>query len=521
MQGRLILHAAVHFLRSFRSCKVQIGLGIAAWMNGASKELMTILHHSCLSMSYASINSILGALADSALDKARQVASGPHALAYDNINISTSIFVEQVPGMPNKVQSGTFAVIYELLNANLGHMDIQPIVERLKSSSPLLLSDLRPGKDAMMSYSTQVTVNICKILFKYVNGLEEISTDSLFRHPSRRQMPSGCITKFHPLRVATIEEASTEGNLLVHDDVYTVQLARDPHDLKNMAIPSFNDQLTNARIRGAQELRRHDIDAWERREVFQLAFGTFHLVMNFMNAILQMHRGTLQQIGSFSYFFTILEKTRLNSDHPDFHTLLATFTQIIEGLILNAWHLECGTSSLEDFVKSNPSAEFIFEKARKIFAEYATPKVALSCISQAVNPRVPARRFKDVHLNTDGGNRDPDSENLDSETDNLPEASDATSRPKVDIVHDNVVLMMRDLLYLLELNSAIQTGDWGRIEDILPALACIFRGAGSNNYSTEILHLLFNIKKVWTPEFALVLYSSQIQVLHFLINALL
>ena len=497
MQGRLIIHAAVHFLRSFRSCKVQIGLGIAAWMNGASKELMTILHHSCLSLSYGSINSILDALADSAIDKARQVASGPHALAYDNINISTSIFVEQVPGMPNKVQSGTFAVIYELLNANLGHMDIQPMLERLKASSPLLLSDLRPGKDALISYSTQVTVSICDILFKYVDGLEEISTDPLFRHPARRQMPSGSITKFHPLRVATIEEASTEGNLLVHDDIYTIQLARDPHNLNNMAIPSFNDQLTNARIRGAQELRRHDIDAWERREVFQLAFGTFHLVMNFMNAILQMHRGTLQQIGSLSYFFTILEKTRLNSDHPDFHTLLATFTQIIEGLILNAWHLECGTS-LHDFVKSNPSAESIFEKAHNIFVKYATPKVALS-ISQAVNPRVPAR-FKDLHLNTDVGYHDPDSENLNSEPDvNLPNASDVT---KVDIVHDNVVLILRDLLYLLELTSAIQTGDWGRIEDILPALACIFRGAGSKNYSTEILHLLFNIKKVWTPEFA-------------------
>ena len=215
-------------------------------------------------------------------------------------------------------------------------------------------------------------------------------------------MPSGSITKFHPLRVATIEEASTEGNLLVHNDVYIIQLARDPHNLNKIAIPSFNDQLTNARIRGAQELWRCDIDAWERREVFQLAFGTFHLVMNFMNAILQMHQEALQQIGSFSYFFTILEKTRLNSDHPDFHTLLATFTQIIEGLILNAWHLECGTSSLDDFVKSHPSAESIFERAHRILAKYATPKVqvALPCASQAVNLRVPAH-FKDLHLNTD------------------------------------------------------------------------------------------------------------------------
>ncbi|KAF8150859.1 hypothetical protein B0H34DRAFT_776371, partial [Crassisporium funariophilum] len=46
------------------------------------------------------------------------------------------------------------------------------------------------------------------------------------------------------------------------------------------------------------------------------------------------------------------------------------------------------------------------------------------------------------------------------------------------------------------------SGDFGRIEDILPDIACIFRGAGLNNYSTEILHLIFNIKEVWTPEFA-------------------
>jgi hypothetical protein len=135
-------------------------------------------------LSYDSINSILSAFADSSIDKARQVASSPHALAYNNINISTSIFVKQVPGMPNKVQYGTFAVIYELLNANPVHMDIQSMVERLNTLSPLLPSDLHPREDALMSYLTQATINICHILFKYVNGLEDIKTHSLFQHPS-------------------------------------------------------------------------------------------------------------------------------------------------------------------------------------------------------------------------------------------------------------------------------------------------------------------------------------------------
>jgi hypothetical protein len=76
-----------------------------------------------------------------------------------------------------------------------------------------------------------------------------------------------------------------------------------------------------------------------------------------------------------------------------------------------------------------------------------------------------------------------------------------------DPIYENTILLTRDLLYVVELVDAIQTGDFGRVEDILPALACLFRGAGSNNYSTEILHFIFNVNKVWTPEFVCVLYS--------------
>ena len=61
---------------------------------------------------------------------------------------------------------------------------------------------------------------------------------------------------------------------------------------------------------------------------------------------------------------------------------------------------------------------------------------------------------------------------------------------------------MRDLLYVAELVWAISDGDWGRVEDIIGPLAMIFRGAGSNNYSTELLHFLHNLKLVWGDDFA-------------------
>ncbi|KIK99492.1 hypothetical protein PAXRUDRAFT_51676, partial [Paxillus rubicundulus Ve08.2h10] len=49
--------------------------------------------------------------------------------------------------------------------------------------------------------------------------------------------------------------------------------------------------------------------------------------------------------------------------------------------------------------------------------------------------------------------------------------------------------------------SAITNGDFGHIKDILSNLAMVFHGTGSNNYCSEILHFIHNLKCMWTPEF--------------------
>ncbi|THU95422.1 hypothetical protein K435DRAFT_666394, partial [Dendrothele bispora CBS 962.96] len=71
-----------------------------------------------------------------------------------------------------------------------------------------------------------------------------------------------------------------------------------------------------------------------------------------------------------------------------------------------------------------------------------------------------------------------------------------------DVIFENTRILIRDLLYVAELNRAISDGDFGRVEDIFPDLARIFCAAGSNNYCHEILYFLHSLKKVWTPEFA-------------------
>ncbi|KAJ7883336.1 hypothetical protein B0H13DRAFT_1890420 [Mycena leptocephala] len=71
-------------------------------------------------------------------EAAEFAATEPHGLGYDNMNISTSIFVEQRGANgPAKVTSGTFGVLYGLRNAKLDHMLIAPIMKRFRESTGL------------------------------------------------------------------------------------------------------------------------------------------------------------------------------------------------------------------------------------------------------------------------------------------------------------------------------------------------------------------------------------------------
>ncbi|KAJ7254794.1 hypothetical protein C8J57DRAFT_1020428, partial [Mycena rebaudengoi] len=66
-----------------------------------------------------------------------------------------------------------------------------------------------------------------------------------------------------------------------------------------------------------------------------------------------------------------------------------------------------------------------------------------------------------------------------------------------DVVRENTRKLVHDLLYVAEVTRAVSDGDFRRVEDILGNLAMMFRGAGSKNYCTEILHFTHNLKKVW------------------------
>ena len=149
-------------------------------------------------------------------------------------------------------------------------------------------------------------------------------------------------------------------------------------------------------------------------------------------------------------------------------------------MLLACWNVQLkkhGYPNLASFAASEPSPGQLREIATNIITSYAKPDDA--------SPPAPPRT-KDI---SDGKEK-------------------TVSRFR------NVTALIRDLLYVQELSTAISGGNWGWIEDILGTLAMMFKGAGSSNYCTEVLHLIRNLKVVWTPEFAWVSVFVGVLFLH-------
>jgi hypothetical protein len=328
--------------------------------------------------------------------------------------------------------------------------------------------DIQPSLGQLRSIQHQLSVHVIKVLTRWVPGFLHHGTHPDLQHEQRQVIPEGYKTEQFPLRVSTIEENSIKGNIAVLHNIYIDQLGLKEEDFADLAIPCINDQSTNARIQGAKAVRADDVNSFTRLQCFQLAPGLFHMLMNLLWAILHIHRGSINCTGSLAYWFSILDRKCLSSPQPDFHTLRSSLFQILDGLLLACWDIELkkhGYSDITSFAKSEPPPDELNNIAMNILSLYAHPDDA--------SPPPPPRTKKA-----------------------------SNKKQKTASRFKNITTLIRDLLYVQELSTAISSGDWGRIEDILGTLAMAFKGAGSNNYCTEILHLIRNLKVVWTPEFS-------------------
>ena len=82
------------------------------------RVVVDILNKLHLSPCFDTISSTAVMLTNGCITEAIVVTKSPHVLAYDNIQVSTSLPIEQQEGAPAKVQSGTVSVIYPASNTD-------------------------------------------------------------------------------------------------------------------------------------------------------------------------------------------------------------------------------------------------------------------------------------------------------------------------------------------------------------------------------------------------------------------
>ena len=219
------------------------------------------------------------------------------------------------------------------------------------------------------------------------------------------------------MRTTTLDESSIDGNIAVVRNIYVDQLKFGLNDLDNHAVPCINDQSTNARVCSAQTLPSNDTCSINHLDSIQLGPGCFHIELNLLWAILNTHRGNLSDAGSLSYYMSLLDVSRLGSEHPDYQTLLSFCWLVLNGNLLHCWLTESGFNSVEEFARSKPSSQKLLELAAQILKKHASQTGLQAC--------------------------------------------NETNTGNFDGIKRNAILLNWDLLIFFELISAISSGDFG------------------------------------------------------------
>lgn len=349
--------------------------GLALRNSDGSKQVIEMLSKLGLSASFPSMEAARRSIAKSCKLQAREVALGDHMDTWDNVQVETSKFIEQRPGAQPKVTTGTANMLYALRGYHPpSAFLLAPILERAADAEPITFEEVAPTSEIHSRVRVHQIQHIVEMLLESAELFQDhpnsavYAASPLLKHAATRPPPSGYKTRQYPVETVKTPENTAKGNLDRKHEVYE-RILGIPHGHISLqrARLCINDQATDAHVRGAKDLRRHETtDAFSRFEDLQLAPGLFHALMNMLWTLLAIHCGAHDHsdLGSFNWFIHELSKSRHGSAHTDYHSSKATALQILSGLVLSAWESAC--DDLKVFAQSKPTPENLFKKASSI-----------------------------------------------------------------------------------------------------------------------------------------------------------
>ncbi|KAL1719589.1 hypothetical protein EV715DRAFT_272510 [Schizophyllum commune] len=496
--------------------------GLYLYSQGASRQLITVLNHLGISMSYVTIvgrGGNLGAVPEraeaparegserEAVDGApssasindglpntagpprdlRQQAAKPGTLqslslqmrakaremartsdfmvVYDNINMMWRV-AEQILGRTDSLESGTCATAMPLHDADPKDLDPAVFYQHFDNAEKLEPTDLMHTAE----YKARLRQNLVHTVLRIIVRRGGDAMRKKFGKEVRESQPSTSskiavhATKIHPLPTMHINEQSRQGNADLITEIMDElgQATSDSERAEKVRLVA-GDQLSMARIREVGVARAgNDGNAASLRHLL-LTPGFFHYKMSATAGLMQTYLGTKNRDLSNPASIPSGKRTL----PPLTATSLPPFRQCRDILfisgdarILTVLLKVSGKASLEEYAAdADITFDVLQHHAEQIVDQYANPDVARK----------------------------------------LRRARDRGDVEAGDMVFENAVLFLRDVLLLREFTDAIKGGDSGRIITVLESWVFSYRAQGRPQYAGETLRILHNYKKVWPP----------------------
>ena len=466
----IVILSILSYSQSHHRCRLQKLLAIYLKFKGISAKGFDTLHAMALTMSHKWTCNSVKRISERGMDEVRQRArKDSWSLAYDNLQLPMTVYSQRIDSK-SQFGNGTAATVFV-------KRDAKPLSssanQDLKTQRARGMKDPLTGTD-IMNLARRSTPRLIKQAEYYVlqfllNSPEfDQKTYSGRRSDLLQQLapvdrlPYGPdhITLQYLLGTVDRPEASYADHEFLLNE-WLQQLGWDNDEgRKRLAaervVTWVGDQLTIDRIRGVYTARAEDSNSYERLDFSIFTFGWLHCQMAFANSLHKQYLGNNHGRG-LKHAFTLLDRkglTKVLTKGPFHHDLEEALYHVAEAHFREDW-LQIGrVMKLEDLRKKNP--EELRALAKRIVAERAS--------TEALNRQ-----------------------------DHLPENSrDEELR--------QVIMWNRDILDYIILDHAIEEGDVGIMEMMLPHLYIRFHGGGNGNYAEEVLELMQGLEKEWPNE---------------------
>ncbi|KAJ3497512.1 hypothetical protein NLJ89_g10340 [Agrocybe chaxingu] len=466
----VMIIAMISYTRSHHRNRLQKLLSLYFKFKGLSAKGFDSLHAMALTMSHKWTSNAVERISEQCMEEVRALMKlYPWTISYDNVNIPFRVFSQRLDNQ-GEHGNGTAGTIYMkpkarplsiAANADLKNMRAAGMKTPLSS---LDIMDL-----AQTSYPRVEKFMVYRVLQCLLDSPDFNRKTYFGRNnpllqppPPLKPLPTGpdhAALQFL-LGTVNIAEASYEDNARLINEWFNQLGIMDPEQRKQFSTSNLafwiGDQLTVERLRGIFKFRAEDENSFERLDFSVFIFGWFHLQMAFANSLHKQYLGTSKSRG-LKQAFQLLEKkglTKPQTKGPFFHDLDEALHEVAEAHFREDWRVLGRVNSLADLRSSSP--EELLKLAEMIVRRRAS--------SDAIN-------------------------SMDSKS---PSHQDDQLR--------NLTLWNRDVLQYIVLDDAIQNGDVGLMEDMLPHLFFRFVGGGNNKYAGEIMETLQGLHREWPAE---------------------